>query len=181
MECPKCHLDLVSRVIESTVVNECRQCEGIWFDKDELRQVKDATDPDLLWMDFDIWNHPEAIAVASGSATCPRCRIAMHVLDYDSTGVQIDYCDQCSGIWLDKGELAGIIARLEQELLEKSLDQYVVATIGEAKALLAGPESFLSEWKDFATITRLLQYRILSLHQDLASKIVLLQNNPLNI
>ncbi len=181
MECPKCKVGLAPRVIESTTVHECRQCEGIWFDKDELRRVKDATDPDLNWMDFEIWNHPEAIAVASGKTVCVRCAVDMHVLDYDKTGVQIDYCDQCSGMWLDKGKLEQIIAVLEQELLDKSLDDYVSETLGEAKALLAGPESFLSEWKDFATITRLLQYRILSLRQDLASKIVLLQNNPLNI
>ena len=181
MLCPKCQAELIPRTLETVTVDECRQCEGIWFDKDELRMVKDRTDPDLNWMDFEIWTEPEAITVAGGRTQCPHCAVPMHVLDYDDTGVQIDYCDQCNGVWLDKGKLGRIIMALEQELLAKSLGDYVKETLGEAKALLAGPESFVSEWKDFATIARLLQYRILSLKPELADRILFLQRNPLNI
>ncbi len=181
MHCPKCQIELTPRTIEAVTVKECRRCEGIWFDKDELRLVKDSTDADLNWMDFAIWSQAEAIAVADGQTQCPRCTVRMHMLDYDETGVQVEYCHQCSGTWLDKGKLGDIIKALEQELLDKSLGDYVKETLGEASALLAGPESFVSEWKDFATVTRLLQYRILSLTPQLANKIVLLQNNPLNI
>lgn len=181
MRCPKCSSDLTPWSLDSVTVDECRNCEGIWFDEDELRQVKDSADPDLNWMDFDIWAESAAIAVAGGDTQCPRCQVAMHVLEYDSTGVQIEYCHTCSGVWLDKGKLASIIGALEQELLDKSLGAYVKETLNEANALLAGPESFLSEWKDFATVARLLQYRVLSLRPELGSKIALLQRNPLNI
>ena len=34
---------------------------------------------------------------------CPDCNDEMLILEYDS--VEIDYCDECSGIWLDEGEL----------------------------------------------------------------------------
>ncbi len=181
MQCPKCQSELTPRTIDTVTVDECHACEGIWFDKDELRRVKDSTDPDLNWMDFEIWKQSEAFAVAGGQTACPRCTKPMHVVNYSTTGVAIDYCHGCDGIWLDKGELERIIGALEQELLDKSLGRYVRETLGEANALLAGPESFVSEWKDFATITRLLQYRVLSLRPALASKIALLQNNPLNI
>ena len=181
MQCPKCHTELIPRAIETVTVDECGGCEGIWFEKEELRMVKDATDPDLNWMDFEIWGKPEALKVSGTRSQCPRCAVSMHVLDYDDTGVEVEYCDQCSGVWLDKGKLGTIIDALERELLDKSLGDYVKETLGEAKELLIGPESFVSEWKDFATVVRLLQYRLLSLRPEIAKKIVLFQRNPFNI
>ena len=34
---------------------------------------------------------------------CPVCKVAMIVLELDE--VEIDYCTDCAGIWLDAGEL----------------------------------------------------------------------------
>lgn len=180
MQCPRCQEDLAARTLEAVAIDECRRCEGIWFDKEELRKVKDHTDPDLNWMDFEIWEKSDAFKVADSRTPCPCCAVDMHVLDYDETGVEIEYCGQCSGIWLDKGKLERIIDALEQELLDKPLDDYVKETLGEAKELLVGPESFVSEWKDFSTIVRMLQYRILSLKPEIADKLIYFQNNPFN-
>ena len=38
---------------------------------------------------------------------CPHCNIPL--LMTDRKGVEIDYCSQCRGIWLDRGELDKII------------------------------------------------------------------------
>ena len=40
---------------------------------------------------------------------CPVCEIEMRITDRD--GVEIDYCPQCRGVWLDRGELEKIVAR----------------------------------------------------------------------
>ena len=40
---------------------------------------------------------------------CPVCEIEMRIADRD--GVEIDYCPQCRGVWLDRGELEKIVAR----------------------------------------------------------------------
>lgn len=40
---------------------------------------------------------------------CPRCNVTL--LMTDRQGVEIDYCPQCRGIWLDRGELEKIIER----------------------------------------------------------------------
>ena len=34
---------------------------------------------------------------------CPRCGIDL--VEHEHNGVKIDQCDECGGIWLDKGEL----------------------------------------------------------------------------
>src|SRR5215208_5800916 len=43
---------------------------------------------------------------------CPRCNIVLTLSNRD--GVEIDYCAQCRGVWLDRGELDKIIERANQ-------------------------------------------------------------------
>ena len=43
---------------------------------------------------------------------CPVCKYPMIVLELNR--VEIDYCQKCSGIWLDKGELE-LLLDTEQE------------------------------------------------------------------
>jgi Zn-finger nucleic acid-binding protein len=44
---------------------------------------------------------------------CPVCHIALNLTERQ--GVEIDYCPQCRGVWLDRGELDKIIARAAAE------------------------------------------------------------------
>lgn len=41
---------------------------------------------------------------------CPVCENADLIIS-DRQGVEIDYCPQCRGVWLDRGELDKIIER----------------------------------------------------------------------
>ena len=49
---------------------------------------------------------------------CPRCQ--NELLETAKHGVILDHCPSCGGIWLDRGELAKIIAHMKQ--VESSLD-----------------------------------------------------------
>lgn len=40
---------------------------------------------------------------------CPVCNVELRIADRQ--GVEIDYCPQCRGVWLDRGELDKIIER----------------------------------------------------------------------
>ena len=40
---------------------------------------------------------------------CPVCRTQLAMSDRQ--GIEIDYCPQCRGVWLDRGELDKIIER----------------------------------------------------------------------
>ena len=40
---------------------------------------------------------------------CPVCRVPLSMSD--RSGVEIDFCPQCRGVWLDRGELDKIIER----------------------------------------------------------------------
>jgi len=44
---------------------------------------------------------------------CPACQTDLRMADRQ--GVEIDYCPQCRGVWLDRGELDKIIERMAAE------------------------------------------------------------------
>ena len=41
--------------------------------------------------------------------SCPVCRVPLAMSE--RSGIEIDYCPQCRGVWLDRGELDKIIER----------------------------------------------------------------------
>jgi len=158
--CPTCEKELSPKDIGPIEVDECRKCGGVWYDSDELRQAKDAADSDLNWMDFEIWRHEKDFRSGVSPLPCPACQKPMVRLEYGSTDVVVDYCPSCRGTWLDRGEFRRIIDSLEKELLTKSFPEYVREGVREGIEVVAGPEALLSEWRDFATVLRLMQYRL---------------------
>jgi Zn-finger nucleic acid-binding protein len=52
---------------------------------------------------------------------CPVCKVALVMSDRQ--GVEIDYCPQCRGVWLDRGELDKIIERSTQEAVPAAAPQ----------------------------------------------------------
>jgi len=51
---------------------------------------------------------PEAVS----AMPCPVCHVGLSMTDRQ--GVEIDFCPQCRGVWLDRGELDKIIERSAQ-------------------------------------------------------------------
>ncbi len=45
---------------------------------------------------------------------CPTCNVSLVMSDRN--GIEIDYCPDCRGVWLDRGELDKIIERSTQHL-----------------------------------------------------------------
>lgn len=43
---------------------------------------------------------------------CPHCNVTLVMSE--KSGIEIDYCPQCRGVWLDRGELDKIIERSTQ-------------------------------------------------------------------
>jgi len=44
---------------------------------------------------------------------CPNCK-EINLAITDRQGIEIDYCPQCRGVWLDRGELDRLIERAER-------------------------------------------------------------------
>lgn len=52
---------------------------------------------------------------------CPVCKTTQLVMS-ERKGVEIDYCPQCRGVWLDRGEIDKII---ERSLAEQASNSHV--------------------------------------------------------
>ena len=44
---------------------------------------------------------------------CPRCKTSA-LVERVRDDIEIDHCDSCRGVWLDRGELEKIIANIKQ-------------------------------------------------------------------
>ncbi len=53
---------------------------------------------------------------------CPSCSSDLRMTDRH--GVEIDYCPQCRGVWLDRGELDKIIERSSGDRDDDDHDEY---------------------------------------------------------
>lgn len=47
---------------------------------------------------------------------CPVCKEISLVMT-ERQGIEVDYCPQCRGVWLDRGELDKIIERAAQDTI----------------------------------------------------------------
>jgi len=56
---------------------------------------------------------------------CPLCSRALKPVERQ--GVEIDYCIQCGGIWLDQGELTELIRRETVEAVVRGQDSLMAA------------------------------------------------------
>ena len=54
----------------------------------------------------------------TGGLPCPACRVDLVMSERN--GVEIDYCPNCRGVWLDRGELDKILERAASEFSARS-------------------------------------------------------------
>jgi len=53
---------------------------------------------------------------------CPNCNV--NLVMTDRSGIEIDYCPECRGVWLDRGELDKIIERSVQPQRQSYSDEH---------------------------------------------------------
>ena len=162
MNCPTCNIALETKSAGPVEVDACPQCQGVWYEGEELRLTKDASDTDLNWLDFEIWKDWDSLELKLKKMACPNCNQNLVCVRYAATPVEVDCCPACKAIWLEEGELAAIVDALKAEVVSKPFSQYVKASVQEAVEIITGPESLSSEWKDLRTVLRLAQYRLLT-------------------
>ncbi|MCK4781586.1 zf-TFIIB domain-containing protein [Candidatus Parcubacteria bacterium] len=160
MICPNCKKETLKKItFHKNKVDICKECHGIWFDKDELRKAKDEKDQYLKWLDVDLWKEKKEFQASSSQKVCPLCKKNLYEIKYGKSNIKIDICNSCKGVWLDKGEFKKIIIYLENIVNTETLSQYFKDMLEEAKEIFTGPEELSSEIKDFFIVTKLLQYR----------------------
>ncbi|NOZ84915.1 MAG: rhomboid family intramembrane serine protease [Deltaproteobacteria bacterium] len=98
--CPKCGHPLTPVHYAGVRADHCTFCKGIWLDKGELARIEGTpTDlPDRLAGDIE--------EVHRTGHVCPSCGGRLVEREFvPGTGLWIDQCKQCGGLWFDSGEL----------------------------------------------------------------------------
>lgn len=164
MKCPKCNKNLEGIKINSVKVDRCKNCGGLWFDKDKLKIVRDHRDENLSWLDFDLWKDRNKLTTSGKSIDCPRDGKPLFKIKYNGTGVMVDVCLNCRGIWLDKNELDKIISALKAKISSKTIPEYLNDLSGEVKELVVHPNQAEIELKHIMILMKLLEYRFVAQH-----------------
>lgn len=106
--CPRDNSVMTEKKVGDAALDLCGKCGGQFFDSGEMfASFGVKADPSY-------WDRPETGGEVKGNAEikCPRCAVFMLVQDvkYDGDHVEIDRCGKCGGVFLDKGEIDGLMA-----------------------------------------------------------------------
>lgn len=104
LTCPLCRVPMTERtaVVEvgpPVMVDICDQCHGLWLDAQKLAAVC-PTVMDLPQRKTEIMLQGSPGAHVT---VCPRCQAVPYELAI-MEGMNVDFCVQCSGVWLDGDE-----------------------------------------------------------------------------
>ena len=100
-------------------------CGGVWFDAFELQKV-DEPGEEAGERLLEFKRGPRVAIDTSRKRECPRCNgIKLHRHFFSAKRrVEVDQCPNCSGYWLDAGELAAIRAeKLEETGREEDMSK----------------------------------------------------------
>lgn len=102
LPCPACSNNLTEVRHGDVLLDECPVCQGIWLDKGELEALAAKTH-DLPARLLKPRSKTALRVRPEGTRPCPRCsRLLQGQL---VSGVRLDLCPDCRGLWLDQGEL----------------------------------------------------------------------------
>jgi Zn-finger nucleic acid-binding protein len=148
--CPTCGNTLNEYSIFSMQFEGCSKCKGLWLVKDELRKLKNREeDGSLRWMNDEIENIEKTSVVATKRA-CVKCKtINMVSVIFGNSSILIDWCPQCHGMWLDRGEFEGITDYMTHErahMQVKEIEKQLATDV--KRVVVGGPESGIDELRD---------------------------------
>lgn len=88
---------------------------------------------------------------SAANMQCPVCSVGLVMSDRQ--GIEIDYCPQCRGVWLDRGELDKIIERSETPARPQELQRGTGHSFGKDREFTGDyrkkrKKSFLQELFD---------------------------------
>jgi Zn-finger nucleic acid-binding protein len=112
--CPLCHTPLSTGRIEARDLLYCTACHGMLVHMDDLMPLIEGLrahrDRSVALLT------PRPGTDASRDLHCPLCNGAMDNHAYGGGGnVMVDSCEECSQVWLDRGELRKIVIAPDPE------------------------------------------------------------------
>ncbi|MEC9373450.1 MAG: zf-TFIIB domain-containing protein [Planctomycetota bacterium] len=114
MRCPNCNEPLRALEYEGVSIQTCDGCGGEFLDGVQLAHVVKTREARFAGELADALANYEPITGVPipepvRDRSCPACQNEMQVVNYGGdTGVFIDRCGVCGGVWLDHEELENV-------------------------------------------------------------------------
>jgi Zn-finger nucleic acid-binding protein len=145
MKCPKCNTDLVATKRDKIDMEICPSCMGMWLTSQELELLEDEV--------FDFGDDEKGSLMLDSETSelnCPQCGKAMKSFGYRLYDLQLDFCEDGHGYWLDADEDQRVLDLMKKE--EINLGRKVLAEdrfAAHLQYLRSG--SFMDRIRDLAT------------------------------
>ncbi len=110
MKCPECgtkteQVKTSSHYGVPIVIDQCRECGGIWFDKSELYRTKMGAAQKLKKL-ANIEKLKKCTSSSNKKLKCPRDGSEMQTYkdQYPFPGIEVETCPECNGFWFNCSE-----------------------------------------------------------------------------
>jgi len=142
MNCPNCNAALVPTKRDRIEMEICPQCQGMWLTRQELEELEDEV--------FDLGDDKKgtrAFDSIADTRKCPECSKPMNRFEYRFYDLEMDFCGEGHGFWLEAGEDRRVLELMKKE--EADLERKVMAESrwsSEMQRMRSG--SFLDRLRD---------------------------------
>jgi Zn-finger nucleic acid-binding protein len=124
--CPKCGAAMEDREIGRLPAERCPECRGLWWDHVALDAALGRLDDARVSM--RIQQFMQGPFSADTDFPCPNCSLRT-LKSVVHEGIEIDWCPDCRGIYLDDKELEALTSWRKAKI--GTTDSGVLGTIGE--------------------------------------------------
>jgi Zn-finger nucleic acid-binding protein len=146
MKCPNCDAGLKQTKRDGVEMEICPACSGMWLNSQELAQLEDEV--------FDFGDDEKGSLMLGSTPTtrkCPQCGKAMKGFQYRLYDLEMDFCEDQHGYWLEADEDKRVLELMKEE--ENNLGRKVLAEdrfAAHLQYLRTG--SFLDRMRDWARV-----------------------------
>ena len=110
MKCPNDNTDLVQTKRDGLEIEACDKCSGMWLSPQTLEKLEDEA--------FHLGDDEKGTLAFSPTPTtrkCPQCAKPMQRFNYRFYDLELEFCEDGHGYWLDADEDKRVLALMKEE------------------------------------------------------------------
>jgi Zn-finger nucleic acid-binding protein len=111
---------LAQKTRDGVQMEVCPSCQGMWVTRQELTQLEDEV--------FDFGDDEKGSLMLGSTPSgrkCPECGKAMQTFQYRLYDLELEFCEEQHGYWLDADEDKRVLELMKKE--ERDLGRKVLA------------------------------------------------------
>jgi Zn-finger nucleic acid-binding protein len=102
---------------DGVAIKLCSSCKSMFLNKESLAVIEASVIEEIHKIEITT-ETPISQNGLEAQRDCPECQLVMDKRQHEKIGMMIDYCEQCTGIWLDKNKSAS--TQLSHEAAENN-------------------------------------------------------------